>query len=425
MKKILSFLILISFIITNFCFIADASNDEWFFVVTAYYSPLPNQEHYSFSVYNGRERTFEEEKRLQWEWIRWASWKAVFSWMLAAPKDYKFWTKIYLDWLGIWEVADRWGAIVSKWVRWYSYDRIDVWMWYWDEWLKRASNWWKRTIKWNIIDSTNLVNLDYWKISTKELAYTLNTTKADNVKSNNILNKAIIKDNVIDIFSKQAVTVDEIKKLQEKLAEIDLYSWEITWIYDDIIDVIYNFQLSKEIVKSEYDLWAWFYWPKTRLALKNEYNTYLIKEEEKKKELARLEEIRKEEEKKKQELLVKYKKIEELAYKKAEEKINFIWTPKIWDTSHSVRELQVTLKDLWYFKNKDTAIYWNITKESILSYQLDKKIISSKTELWAWIIWPKTSESLLNDLKNKFLEENIKNENIDLTELSGLISNPI
>jgi hypothetical protein len=42
-----------------------ADENEHFFVVTAYYSPLPDQEHYSYNVYTKKERTYEEEKRLQ------------------------------------------------------------------------------------------------------------------------------------------------------------------------------------------------------------------------------------------------------------------------------------------------------------------------------------------------------------------------
>jgi len=128
MKKILSFLLLTLLFISNILMFEDVfSSDNDYFVVTAYYSPLENQEYYLTWDY-------VSEKRLNWQWIRWASWKWVFSWMLAAPKNYKFWTKIYLEWLWIWVVEDRWWAIVNAWKRWYSSDRIDVWVWYGDEW---------------------------------------------------------------------------------------------------------------------------------------------------------------------------------------------------------------------------------------------------------------------------------------------------
>ncbi len=124
-----------------------AENKEKSFIVTAYYSPLPNQEYYL--TWN-----YEEEIALNWWWIRWASWKEVFEWMLAAPKNYDFWTKIYLEWIWTWVVEDRGWAIVEAWERGYTEDRIDVWMWHWDEWLKKALSWWKRKVKWLIIYKT-------------------------------------------------------------------------------------------------------------------------------------------------------------------------------------------------------------------------------------------------------------------------------
>ena len=139
MKKILSILLIIGIVIPSLITNVYSDNNTGYFVVTAYYSPLPDQEFYLTGNYNS-------EKRLNWEGISWASGKWVFSWMLAAPKNYKFWTKIFLEWLWVWEVSDRWWAIVNAWNRWYKSDRIDVWVWYGDEWLRRALYWGKRKI---------------------------------------------------------------------------------------------------------------------------------------------------------------------------------------------------------------------------------------------------------------------------------------
>jgi len=375
-----------------------AGNNEVRFIVTAYYSPLPNQKQYSYSVYTKRQRTYEEEKRLQWEWIRWASWKKVFPWMLAAPKNYKFWTKIYLEWLGVWEVADRWWAIVNKWVRWHSYDRIDVWMWYWDDWLRRASYWWKREVKWNFLNNKSIIDLDYTKIPLVNFKYKNKVKK--------IFNKEI------DVFSKKLTKNNEYKRLQEIFKELWLYNWLIDWDNTKIIDIIYDFQLSEWIVKSIYSAWAWNYWPKTRKALKNKYNDYIIRKNEEKKRLALIVKQKKEERLKEEEKRAEYKKIEKLSFNMAINKVESIWSPKFWEISYEVRELQKTLNKLWYFTYKDTAIYWNITKNSIISYQIDRKIINEKNELWAWIIWPKTKKALKDDLKKFFFNDIIsKNKN--------------
>ena len=114
-----------------------------YFTVTAYYSPLPDQKYYL-------KWDYDAERRLNGMWIRWASGRGVFSGMIAAPKNYQFGTKVYLQWLWVWDIQDRGWAIVNAWERGYKHDRLDVWMWYGDEGLRRALAWGKRTIPWYI-----------------------------------------------------------------------------------------------------------------------------------------------------------------------------------------------------------------------------------------------------------------------------------
>ena len=107
------------------------------FEVTSYYSPLSTQSLF----FQG---DFEREIRLNGKGIAWASGRPVFNGMLAAPSSYAFGSRIYLEWLGRGEVADRWGAIVEKGELWYrdmrevSHDRIDIRVGKGDEWLIRA-----------------------------------------------------------------------------------------------------------------------------------------------------------------------------------------------------------------------------------------------------------------------------------------------
>lgn len=418
MKKTLSLLLILTLFLNLFTSISYASSEKWYFVVTAYYSPLPNQKKYLTGDY-------ESEKRLNWQWISWASWKWVFSWMLAAPWKYSFWTKIYLEWLGVWVVEDRGWAIVSAWNRGYRNDRIDVWMWYWDEWLARALYWWKRTIAWSIVSNNSKVDLDYKKIPSPSWATSWLKSKSDIFSiwlwKNNSWDQ-VKKLQELDIFNKSISTTEEIKKLQEVLVELWLYSSSITWEYDkDTIDAIYYFQVSKDIVSSAYDLWAGTFWPKTREALENEYSLYLDKKEEERLEQIRLEEEKKKEEQRKKDLEEKYKKLEELSYKQAKEKIDLIEWVKLWEVSPRVRDFQILLKNLWYFDYDDTAIFWELTKKSLISYQLDKKIIASKNELWAWIFWPKTRENIILDLKQKYLQELALKEEINLEEIVAII----
>lgn len=540
MKKIISFNLILAFIVGLLPFnIVSAKNDSGYYVVTAYYSPLPNQEKYLTGDY-------ESEKRLNWQWISWASWKWVYSWMLAAPKTYDFGTKIYLEWLGVWSVEDRWWAIVQAWVRWYSHDRIDVWMWYWDEWLQRALYWGKRTVKWYVVDSNTKTSIDYsnvlspkwatswlqkqndifnyslwiwsnpnkikklqkffidlwlydwnidwvyndqivdivfdfqtdnqilnnrydlwagyWWVKTRGLFKKMylnwefdkpkikkseqknkstsirneNTKKHEVVKekeennikseSSNFENKA---NDYIDSISYDKTIFDsfvdthwKVKILQNIMYEMWIYNWDVSWNYDDLISPIYNYQIKNNIVINESSPWAWYFWPKTRASIKNDYINYLedikkSKIEEYKLEYQKEQERIKQEQRKK-ELEQKYRELEKYAEEIALKKVNSIWNLREWSVSVKVRELQLTLKELGYFNYNDTAIFWNITKNAVIDFQIDKNIVLSWDDIWAGIVWPKTLDAIKNDLKLSYLEEKIQNEHKDLLEVAAI-----
>lgn len=472
-RLLITFLLFIGF--GNLIYIANANEETKYFIVTAYYSPLPDQEYYLKGNY-------EDEIRLNWRWIRWASWMEVFDWMLAGPKKYAFGTKIYLEGIWTWVIADRWWAIVEAWVRWYDSDRIDVWMWYGDEWLKRAISWGKRKVSWKIVWTpentwtwdTSVwfdfqawnINLSKYKKDNREYIFTKNLwieDSWDDVKKlqellkskwlynseidwiyNSELIKSIIdfqieyaiiknrndywawywwqktrdaffknKDKENLLTKKQEVKItsikpkdlfetyispdsnsEDIKILQSKLNEMELYSWAINWKYSDLRNILLNYQLSKSIISSKNDIWAWYFWPKTREILKNDYIAFLAKKEAEERDRRKLEEV----------------KI--VSEKLANEQIEKIWTPKIWEVSQNVRELQKTLKTLWYFEWKDTAIYWEITKQSIYEYQVSKNLVGKITDPWAWKIWEKTKAEIKKDLAKLLLERKLKEENM-------------
>jgi len=168
--------------------------------------------------------------------------------MFAAPKKYSFWTKIYLEGLWVGSVEDRGWAIVEKWKRWYEYDRIDLWVWYGDEWLKRALYWWKRVVKWKIMSSWETVSFDYKKVPAPDWA-TKNLTKLPSVFS-----KWIWSDS----------SNDDIKELQRFLKEEWFYSGNIDWDYSRIHDIVLDFQLKHRIVNNKSAYGAGYWWVKTR-----------------------------------------------------------------------------------------------------------------------------------------------------------------
>lgn len=476
-KKVFLFLITYFIVFPTIQTLAQ-DEDKLYFIVTAYYSPLPDQEYYL-------KWSYEADIKLNWGWVKWASWKEVFNWMLAWPKKYDFWTKIYLEWLGTWVIADRWWAIVAAWQRWYDSDRIDVWMWYGDEWLKKALAWWKRKVSWKIINDTDdnetsvWINFVPWKVNLsrlntqgKDYIYTkslwiesswedvkklkeklkslwIYNSEINWVYSKDLINalvkfqlenwiiktesdywawywwlktrdklakleqKLVVKNtktetkvepqknevitlpkNIFDIYVHPESSIEDIKKLQEKLSEMQLYSWAIAWKYNDIKDVLISYQLDNDIIKNKSDNWAWYFWPKTREELKNDYALFVAKKEEEDRNRRKLEELK------------------SLALKQANDQIEKIWTPKLWDVSQNVRELQKALATLWHFEWKDTAIYWEITKQSIYEYQVSKNLVSKITDPGAWKIWEITKAEIKKDLTKLLLDMKLRESNL-------------
>lgn len=206
------------------------SLDERYFYVTAYYSPVPWQQKYTTWSY-------EWDVRLNWEWKHTASWKEVFSWLMAAPRNYAFGTKIYLEWMWIWSVEDRWWAIVNAWERWHEYDRIDVWMWYWDEWLQRALKWWTRKIKWYVVDNNQQITIEFDESPITKYRWLVVDAKEPEDNS--------------------------VKKLQELLKETWLYTWVADWDYLKVKNILIKYQLDSWVIDSEYDEEAGYFWEKT------------------------------------------------------------------------------------------------------------------------------------------------------------------
>jgi 3D (Asp-Asp-Asp) domain-containing protein len=213
------------------------------FVVTAYYSPLPGQKKYSTWSYSW-------DIRLNGRGTHGASWAAVHEWFLAAPKNYPFGTKIYLDGIGVWIVEDRGWAIVNAGSRGYSYDRIDVWMWYGDAGLTRALNWWKKTVDGKILweDAELIVNFQ-----TSAAAEYYNLTVNPN-------------------SSKASV-----KQLQELLKKIWYYDWKIDGKYTNVENPLVEYQKESWIITDKDSWWAGYFWEKTFLAIQKDLHWELKK----------------------------------------------------------------------------------------------------------------------------------------------------
>lgn len=371
--------ILLSFFATTMLspVVWSAQYEKQYFTVTAYYSPKPDQKYYL-------KWNYDAERRLNGMGIKGASWKNVYPWMCAAPKNYKFWTKIYLEWLWICSVDDRGWAIVNAGNRWYKYDRLDLWVWEWDEWLRRALYWGKRRVAWYIVPSNTDTTINIYDIAAPSWATNSLEVRED-----------LFAENVWLYSAKNTIIL-----LQKRLTEMWLYDGPLNGNYNNIVWIIFDYQINNKIIKSQYALWAWYTGPKTRKYLKKDYFEF------KERQIF--------EEKRKKYLKDKFNEFTENAYDEAASRMAEIWTPKFGDISLWVRELQKLLKEFWYFDHKDTAIFWNITKTALLEYQLERKIILDPNDRSGGRYGPKTKQSLLNDLKSQYLNKMIESEDDDI-----------
>lgn len=115
---------------------ADDAPRQQTFVVTAYYSPAPNQCCY----FRGN---YEDEITFNGNGTHGADGTPVYPGMIAGPDTYAFGTRIELPGLGIGTIHDR-GSRIIEWGS--DVHRIDLWMGYGEEGLARALAWGTRKV---------------------------------------------------------------------------------------------------------------------------------------------------------------------------------------------------------------------------------------------------------------------------------------
>ncbi len=324
------------------------------FKVSAYYSAIPWQDfYYRWNLY--------KERYLNWQWTHGASWKAVFNGMVAAPKNYRFWTKIYLPWLWVGQVEDRWQAIVNAWVRSQPYDRIDIWVWKWDDALMRALSFWKQVRTWYICPSYSSIDVwfDYSSFPIFEKFF----------------NKTIWG---IGLYLWRE---DEwVKVLQDHLRDLWYFNYHTsTWYFWELTkQAVARFQKDYGIYTNYY----WYFWPQTRWKLKQalkdrwlykKIDTYITKD---KRDITLAKKEKTEEEKKK-----------ESVSKDLEILKRWLWK---WYETYEVKVLQKYLKQLWYYNWDLDWYYGDNTIEAVANFQFKHGIIDSSNRNLAGYFWPST-----------------------------------
>jgi 3D (Asp-Asp-Asp) domain-containing protein len=313
-------------VLSFFSFHADsgyAASVQQNFVVTAYYSPLPNQSFYLKGNY-------EAEKILNGEWTHGASGKPVFVGMIAAPKTYSFGTRIDFDGLGVGIVEDRGGAIVKAWERGYTSDRIDIWMGSWESGLRRAMVWGKRNVTGTITTDTTAPLLNFRDIDTGKI---------------NLWN-----------YKKATTTISSAYLDADTLARFsDLW---YTVEGSDVRSMVIEFQKDHSIIKSSTDESAWVYGPKTKSTLTSEYAKYIQLRDA---EIAKIESEKA--------LLISARNEWESSYTIANMRVSAIGSPKRGESGAHISSLQKTLKSKGYFKGKESGVMSGSTILAVKSLQ--------------------------------------------------------
>jgi peptidoglycan hydrolase-like protein with peptidoglycan-binding domain len=181
------------------------------FILTAYYSPLPDQCCYVKGSY-------EADKILNGEGIAGADGTPVYPGMLAAPPAYKFGTRIVLPGLGTMTVHDRGGAIQE----WDNAHRLDVWAGYGEEGLARA-------LAFGIQEIRGMV----YPLGTEQPneAFALETLPAPEARLKPFM---VAEAGLLNMHPKFGSRGLSVTLLQEQLKMLGYFEHEITGLYGDV-----------------------------------------------------------------------------------------------------------------------------------------------------------------------------------------------
>lgn len=405
------------------------------FVITAYYSPLPDQCCY----FRGN---YEEEIVFNGKGIAGADGTGVYPGMIAAPETYAFGTVIDLPGVGVGTVHDRGGRII-EWGD--DIHRIDLWMGYGEPGLARAMAWGVRKVTGTVYpvgsenvppekfvlenfdadssvlaslpksDPTELVRMaelgdqEYsvriLQSKLKELGYfteaptgqfgpvtqnALRTFQSDygilGDGSSVTLETAAtlsavssIKENNLPTLSiglEKGATGSDVRQAQKLLRYIGYYTGRTDGVFDQHFkDAVTAFQVKSGLVSGAADPFAGRIGPGTRAAILKEWKVKVV--QSKSKSIA--------------------KKMDLSDRVKSEE------MPKKFlskgDKGKEVKLLQAFLIDAGYLDPKDaTGTFGGRTAAALTKYQLERKIVKTDSAKGAGVYGPATRVIISQDL---------------------------
>ena len=364
------------------------------FVVTAYYSPLPNQSFYIRGNYDA-------DRRLNGDGVRGASGKVVYPGMLAAPRSYAFGTRIALSGLGLGIVDDRGGAIVSSGGVSTACDRIDVWMGYGEEGLRRALAFGRRRVAGRILttdersDAYTPLTFDgiaqssvdaqsymsQFDATVTERRHDLVYTSADSATS--------FASTIFRYGLAHGSRTDNVKNLERVLAELSYYYGPTDGVErQEFTDAIILLQIDEHIISRPSEAVAGFYGPTTRTHLAAAYERFRREVASRRVALSGTVAASEQEglsresrktviETTERETQIRALKARVARAQEIQDMVDSFGSPRLGEQGAHVRRLQKALASLGYFPYRDTAIFGAKTRDALQKYQSDRGLLAS------------------------------------------------
>ncbi len=327
------------------------------FVISAYYSPLPNQRVY----FRG---SYEADKRLNGNGTNGADGTQVYPGMLAAPKSYSFGMKIEIPGLGVGAIHDRGGAIVKAGKRAIAtHDRLDVWMGKGEEGLARALQWGVRTVNAKVYPASHTIAESF-------------TLPA--------MNPVFVADLSISDSG------EEVKRLQEELKTYGYYRSPVDGFFNEATQkALLGYQLARKIVTSADSMGAGVLGPQTRDSL----NAGAFKRSWRPPAS----------------LLAKTNATSgsgaAVIQKNLAEHSRFPTTLSIGDRGELVRDLQIALTKTGFYECEVNGIYDQRMEDCVFNFQESNGVLASRDEFGAGYFGKQTRLALstvLNEREGEF-----------------------
>ncbi len=313
------------------------------FIISAYYSPCPDQVVY----FRG---SYDADRRLNGNGTNGADGTQVYPGMLAAPRSYAFGMKLAIPGLGVGTIHDRGGAIVDAGVRSNAYDRIDVWMGRCEEGLARALQWGKRTV------TATVYPADYTIAESFELPGSSPRL-------------------VVDL--KLGDTGNTVRLLQEELKTYGYYRGTLSGEFDELTEqALLGYQLARRIVSSADSAGAGTLGSATRESLNNEAfkRSWKIPSG----------------------LLTA--SVVHTSGTTNTTNSRFPTTLALGDRGDEVRELQIALTEIGAYDCEINGVYDENTEKCIFKFQVQQGILTDFEEQGAGITGPQTRAALTTAL---------------------------